>query len=302
MAEKEPIIVIKKIEEGGHGHHGGAWKVALADLMTAMMAFFLVMWLLGQSEETKKAIAEYFSTPSVIEYNYSTFGAELTLEKLFLDFLNDPLKAIQSFVEPADMTPNILTFGDEKIIIKHMSDQLDGIAKNLVVAKDRIEFDIPDYHLFYPGTSDLRKEFSKVLGKVVKVTAGLEEANVEIRSLLFNQSVSDHQPQTANKVAKERLDLVQGEITHSLENQSTVSVLGKYITKNVPPEILDPTGLIKVIITRKESESANKIDRKELIQQIKKEAQGENVYEEFVRELVSKRKLDSGELKKKEVE
>ncbi|WP_374031179.1 flagellar motor protein MotB [Bdellovibrio bacteriovorus] len=54
MAEKKQTIVIKKIIVSGGGHHGGSWKVALADFMTALMAFFLVMWLVGQSEETKK--------------------------------------------------------------------------------------------------------------------------------------------------------------------------------------------------------------------------------------------------------
>jgi chemotaxis protein MotB len=58
-------IVIKKIKKGGHGHHGGAWKVAYADFVTAMMAFFLLLWLLAStSEETKEGIAEYF-TPTI---------------------------------------------------------------------------------------------------------------------------------------------------------------------------------------------------------------------------------------------
>ena len=43
--EERPIIVVKKIKKGGHGHHGGAWKIAYADFVTAMMAFFLLMWL-----------------------------------------------------------------------------------------------------------------------------------------------------------------------------------------------------------------------------------------------------------------
>jgi chemotaxis protein MotB len=63
MAE-QPII-IKKIKKGGHGgHHGGAWKIAYADFVTAMMAFFLLMWLLGSTDEkTKKGISEYFQNP-----------------------------------------------------------------------------------------------------------------------------------------------------------------------------------------------------------------------------------------------
>ncbi len=62
-----PTIVIKKVKKGGHGHHGGSWKVAFADFATAMMAFFLLMWLMGStSEEQKGAISEYFNNPSAV--------------------------------------------------------------------------------------------------------------------------------------------------------------------------------------------------------------------------------------------
>jgi chemotaxis protein MotB len=65
MADKssQPIVV-KKIVQGG-GHHGGSWKVAYADFVTAMMAFFLLMWLMGSTtKEQKAAISEYFNNPS----------------------------------------------------------------------------------------------------------------------------------------------------------------------------------------------------------------------------------------------
>ncbi len=62
MAARTPIIVIKK--KGGHGgHHGGAWKVAYADFVTAMMSLFIVLWLMGSSEKVKKAVAGYFNDP-----------------------------------------------------------------------------------------------------------------------------------------------------------------------------------------------------------------------------------------------
>jgi len=60
--EQQPIIV-KRIKKHGHGHHGGAWKVAFADFMTAMMAFFLVMWLVGQKDDVREAVAGYFRDP-----------------------------------------------------------------------------------------------------------------------------------------------------------------------------------------------------------------------------------------------
>lgn len=57
-----PIIIIKK-KSGHGGHHGGAWKVAYADFVTAMMALFIVLWLLSSSEKVKKAVAGYFQDP-----------------------------------------------------------------------------------------------------------------------------------------------------------------------------------------------------------------------------------------------
>jgi chemotaxis protein MotB len=62
-AKAQPIIVIKK-KSGGHGgHNGGAWKVAYADFVTAMMSLFIVLWLMGSSEKVKKAVAGYFNDP-----------------------------------------------------------------------------------------------------------------------------------------------------------------------------------------------------------------------------------------------
>ncbi|OIQ85495.1 motility protein B [mine drainage metagenome] len=66
--ENTQPIIVKKIKKGGHGHHGGAWKIAYADFVTAMMAFFLLMWLLGStSKEQQQAIADYFNNPSAIQ-------------------------------------------------------------------------------------------------------------------------------------------------------------------------------------------------------------------------------------------
>ncbi len=63
-AKKLQPIIVKKIKKGGHAVHGGAWKIAYADFVTAMMAFFLLMWLLGSTTEgDKKGIADYFQSP-----------------------------------------------------------------------------------------------------------------------------------------------------------------------------------------------------------------------------------------------
>ncbi len=69
MADKKAAIIIKKVKKGGHGgHHGGAWKIAYADFVTAMMAFFLLMWLLNNvPDEKKEQLSIYFKEFSVID-------------------------------------------------------------------------------------------------------------------------------------------------------------------------------------------------------------------------------------------
>ncbi len=74
--QPRPVIVKKIIVEGHGGHHGGAWKVAYADFVTAMMAFFLLMWLLGATnEKQRKALADYFA-PTLIQSHQDSAGSD----------------------------------------------------------------------------------------------------------------------------------------------------------------------------------------------------------------------------------
>ncbi|NOT09148.1 MAG: OmpA family protein [Gemmatimonadales bacterium] len=83
---EKPIIVIRRPKRGHGGHHGGAWKVAFADFMTAMMALFLVLWLVSQSSDVRAAIAGYFQDPMgrAHEFGNSVFkgdGAQAALRR-----------------------------------------------------------------------------------------------------------------------------------------------------------------------------------------------------------------------------
>jgi len=97
MSQEQPIYVIKKIVKGG-GHHGGAWKVAYADFVTAMMAFFMVLWLLSASEQVQKAVGGYFSDPTgsgkQVGTTESGFGGEtVSLAANDMSKLKDKLQA-----------------------------------------------------------------------------------------------------------------------------------------------------------------------------------------------------------------
>ncbi|MEH3107204.1 MAG: OmpA family protein [Sphingomonas fennica] len=93
-----PIIVVKKIIDGGHGgHHGGAWKVAYADFVTAMMAFFLLLWILGATDENKrKGIADYF-TPTLVEMKQKSAGSNGP-------FGGDSIVAAENYAHKASQT------------------------------------------------------------------------------------------------------------------------------------------------------------------------------------------------------
>lgn len=75
MTGDQPVVIKKVVKGGGGGHHGGAWKVAYADFVTAMMAFFLLMWLINTtSPEQKRGVAEYFAPASISESNSGAGG------------------------------------------------------------------------------------------------------------------------------------------------------------------------------------------------------------------------------------
>ncbi|MCB0420412.1 MAG: chemotaxis protein MotB, partial [Bdellovibrionales bacterium] len=182
MAEKEPMIVIKKVTNVVGGGHGGAWKVAFADFMTAMMAFFLVMWLVNATEDVKQNVSDYFSTPSIIEYNFSNYGVELTLEKLFLDLMNEPLRFFEQFITPVDHTPNIMMMGTKKIVMHHIAEKLGDKAENVVINEDQISFDIPADVIFFKGTAKPSGEFIPIMEQLKGLTEGLEDSNIFIDS------------------------------------------------------------------------------------------------------------------------
>ncbi|MCS6838693.1 MAG: chemotaxis protein MotB [Bdellovibrionaceae bacterium] len=293
-AEKKgkATIVIKKTYINA-GHHGGAWKVALADFMTAMMAFFMVMWLLGQSNETKKNIAEYFNTPSIIEYNYNNFGALLTLEKLFLDFINSPLEAIASFIRPMDRHPNILDFGSEAIVREYLNDQLLEVVESsqfIDVMEDGIKLVILDIHLFEKGTSRIAPKFIQNTEKLKAITMGLRDARLHVESHLFHESVADSDPQLARQVAIERLQVLVNRIQAGLAH-SSVDVTGsiKVIPKpNYQEGDPRPNGFLTIEVRQKEQKEDGTRYRK--LERIFGDAPSSgNVYQDFVNKITAPR-------------
>jgi chemotaxis protein MotB len=114
MDSTRPIIIIKK--KGGHGgHHGGAWKVAYADFVTAMMALFIVLWLLNTSKPVREAIAGYFQDPSgtknKTESIHASAAAEVTPDNIsqLKDKLQKTIEQMKNFDKLKDQIVMTLT-------------------------------------------------------------------------------------------------------------------------------------------------------------------------------------------------
>lgn len=289
MAEKEPVIVIKKITIGAAAGHGGSWKVAFADFMTAMMAFFLLMWLLNQTPEVKQNVSDYFSTPSVIEYNFSNYGVELTLEKLFLDLVNEPLKVLQDFMQPMDFTPNFLAMGSKNIVMANLSEELGDVAEGMDVSGDTIEIKIAESKLFEDSSANPRGQFVSIMDRLAKFTAGLEDADVFVDSRVYLNTINGGDSSLGSRVAERRLDMVMDEINKKLEHQSVdlhqrAEVQPGSRRSDGRPE----EGYIRVQIKQKELTSDGKKPRK-LGNVLGKDDESMNVYNNFVNKMTTKK-------------
>lgn len=288
MAEKEPVIVIKKITIGAAGGHGGSWKVAFADFMTAMMAFFLLMWLLNQTPEVKQNVSDYFSTPSVIEYNFSNYGVELTLEKLFLDLINEPLKVLQDFMQPTDYTPNFLAMGSKNIVSAALSEELGEYSDGMQVEGDKIEIKLPEGKLFEDGTAVPKGQFSTIMDKLGKFTAGLEDADVFVDSRVYLHTIKGDE-NVGYRIAEKRLDLVLAQINGKLEHQSVDLHQKAEVKPGARRDDGRPEeGYIRVQIKQKELKSDGSKPRK-LGSVLGKDDETMDVYNNFVNKMTTKK-------------
>lgn len=186
-------IIIKRIKKGGHGAHGGAWKIAYADFVTAMMAFFLLMWLLSSASKAKlEGIAEYFKTPLKIAMqggqasgDSSTLikggGTDLTkkvgevhksdqpIEKRVIN-LQDAKAELekQEKVKLEDLKKKIEKMIDTNPYLKQFKNQIflditrDGLRIQIVDEKNRPMFDLGSAHI-----KDYAKVILQEIGKVL---------------------------------------------------------------------------------------------------------------------------------------
>ncbi|MBN8829457.1 MAG: OmpA family protein [Sphingomonadales bacterium] len=196
--EPRPIIVKKIIAEAHGGHHGGAWKVAYADFVTAMMAFFLLMWLLGATtEKQRKGLADYF-TPTLVQMKMDSagssglFGGDSLVSKE-----NYPTTGGQgnlAITIPRDATGTRDVGGDQlkdrdrqkfeqlkKVLERKIAENktLKRLSKQVKFTETRegLRIDLvdeADFAMFAMGTNQLLPEARELLAKVAQVAAGVD--------------------------------------------------------------------------------------------------------------------------------
>lgn len=170
--KKAQNIIIKRIAAGHAAGHGGAWKVAFADFMTALMCFFLVMWLLGADEETKAAIAAYFNNPNSYKSGDSNSVASPGRN---VGETAEVLQGAQGLF-PDDIITNPMPTPDGMKTNQELLEITQDIFEGQVYAADInvefLKFSIPTHLLFQSGSTSLKDDATRYLTKLGKLFQG----------------------------------------------------------------------------------------------------------------------------------
>lgn len=174
MADEKAPIIIKKINKGHAGAHGGAWKVAYADFVTAMMCFFLVMWLMGADDETKKAVASYFTTATIFKGGSDSLGKNGAAPNSANSVLNGAEGGFdeKDLNEPARPRPVYLQ--EHKVLSKLVDEIFDGNAFSVEYSDEAVKFSIPGNIVFQFGKTEISYEGKKYLSKLADVFKNYE--------------------------------------------------------------------------------------------------------------------------------
>lgn len=169
MEDKPKRIIIKKIHKNGEGHHGGSWKVAYADFVTAMMAFFLLLWLLSMVSDEKRAVlAAYFKDFSLFEKGGKSF---------MMDSGSKPMIMQQTGSDVVDMTNDAASGMNQEIAAKILAslESRGDFAKDQVfieITDEGIRIQIVDSQenpIFPPGSAQLSETGKKIIASVAPI-------------------------------------------------------------------------------------------------------------------------------------
>jgi chemotaxis protein MotB len=227
MAASKPVIVIKK-KSGHGGHHGGAWKVAYADFVTAMMSLFIVLWLMGSSEKVKQAVAGYFNDPS----GKSTMtGTDQSGSADNLALTKDNIPDLKKKIEEAIRKMNDLKALQNQIQITITPE---GLRIELLETKDGTFFD--------SGSAKLNKNGQELLQMLSGQLGGLPN-RISIEGHTDAQPYASHDGYGNWDLSTDRANAARRVMQNSGLRKDQVSQVRGYADQKlrVPSNPLDPS-------------------------------------------------------------
>ena len=215
-AKEHPVIIIRR-KKAGHGHHGGAWKVAYADFVTAMMAFFLVMWLSAQDSRIREAIAGYFAEPGLMPHERS----------------NSMLESGRGGIDPSGMTvldrqPQGMREAEQRALAAAAARiRQETQAREFASLRDQVELSVTSEGLrielverngssfFDSGSAVLRGESVKILSVIAREIGTLQndvvlEGHTDSRQYANGERYGNWELSSDRANAARRVMLVEG--------------------------------------------------------------------------------------------
>jgi chemotaxis protein MotB len=242
-----PVYIIRKKVSGHAPHHGGAWKVAYADFVTAMMAFFMVMWLVNQDPSVKKAIAGYFRDPGVFAQQRSQgilFGGRPGVEPGQSN-QRAPQKASNDESVRSEQRTLSRTAEGVRSAVESMRDTAD--------LKDQVEFSLSSEGLRVelvdkPGSSFFASGSAELRGESVKLLAVITREITKLDNEIIVEGHTDSQPysiatgRTNWDLSSERANAaLRVMLQNGLKEERVGAVKGLAATDlHIPDQPLDP--------------------------------------------------------------
>lgn len=233
---KAPINIIKK-KKSAHVAHGGAWKVAYADFVTAMMALFIVLWIIGQSKQIKQSVAQYFRNPTVANEKIQaavSSGGLVSVNNNSVDKMGIPINGETEELKTLRNEGNKLKgMIDSTEEFKKFTDQIkitvskEGLRIELIENAEGLFFDVGSAKL--KATTDellkmIAKELSNLPNKII--IEGYTDARPYVRNDYTNWELSADRANAARKVLddgglkKDQILEVRGYADRRLRNPS----------------------------------------------------------------------------------
>jgi chemotaxis protein MotB len=257
---QQPVIILRPKKHAGHGHHGGAWKVAYADFVTAMMCFFMVMWLVNQDPAVRKAIAVYFREPGLLNHEFS----------------NSVISGGRPGIEPGQ-APNPVPH-TETDVIRAERDLLAGAAKRIkeeltqtpefAELREQVEFTITAEGLRIElvdreGSSFFASGRTELLGESERILTVIARDVSELKNDIVVEGHTDSDPYIDGRrygnweLSAERSNAARRVMERTLREGQLRAVRGFAATQpHVPENPRDPRNRRVSVVVRSQSAAA----------------------------------------------